>query len=67
MQNVKFFQIYLGCEVTKMIPMIKNSKRLYFLSKWFDEKNHSKIKILKNLVKLVLSLKENNKKIFKIL
>ena len=46
-------------------PVIdKNSKRLYFLSKWFDEKkNHSKIKILKkNLVKLVLSLKENNKK-----
>jgi len=45
-------------------PIIdNNSKRLYFLSDWFSkEKNIKIIKILKkNLLKIILSLKENKK------
>lgn len=46
-------------------PIIdKNSRRLYFLSIWFDEKkNFIKIKCLKkNLVHLISSLRKNRKK-----
>ena len=51
-------------------PIIdKNSKRLYFLSKWFyEKKNHIVIKKLKkNLVNLIYSLNKDDKKKFKIL
>ena len=46
-------------------PIIdKNSKRLYFLSKWFDEKKNNIIikKLKKSLVNLILSLNEDEKK-----